>query len=88
MGGRAGSRRQNTHHQLWTNPDSYVRNLTNATSVDDPFRCRGVAVFWTPGVITVAILSLCLFSYGIGLWHGQMQGLVIAKAGDQLEKPE
>jgi hypothetical protein len=57
-------------------------------SVDDPFRCRGVAVFWTPGVITVAILSLCLFSYGIGLWHGQMQGLVIAKAGDQLEKPE
>ena len=46
------------------------------------------APFWTPGVITVAILSLCLFSYGIGLWHGQMQGLVIAKAGDQLEKPE
>lgn len=44
--------------------------------------------FWTPSTVTVAILALCLFSYAIGLWHGQMQGLVIAKAGDQLEKPE
>jgi hypothetical protein len=31
MGGRTGSRRQNTHHQLWTRPHSYVRNLTDAT---------------------------------------------------------
>ena len=46
------------------------------------------APFWTSGTITASILALCLFSYGIGLWHGQMQGLVIAKAGDQLEKPE
>jgi hypothetical protein len=31
--GRTGSRRQNTHHQRWTKPHSYGRNLTNATSL-------------------------------------------------------
>ncbi len=30
-GDRTGSRRQNTHQQLWINPNSYVRNLTDAT---------------------------------------------------------
>ena len=38
MGGRTGSRRQSTHHQLWTRPDSYVRNLTNATEDGLHFR--------------------------------------------------
>lgn len=59
---------------------------------DDRGRCYGwwadkpretradeLAPFWTPGTITAAILSLCLFSYGIGMWVGQMQGMRIAE---------
>lgn len=38
--------------------------------------------FWTPGMVTVAILALCLFSYGIGMWAGQMQGMKIAVAAE------
>lgn len=53
---------------------------------DDQFRCRGQAPFWTSGIITVGILSLCLFSFGFGMWVGQIEGMRMAKLTAEMEK--
>lgn len=43
---------------------------------------------WNGFTVFMAIVGLCCFSFGVGCWVGQMQGLQIAKAMQTLEKPE
>lgn len=43
---------------------------------------------WNGLVVFVAIACLCCFSFSIGCWVAQMQGLQIAEAMQTLENPE
>ena len=52
------------------------------------FNATEVPSMWNGFTMTVAIASLCFFSFGIGCWVGQMQGLRLAESMQTLEKAE
>lgn len=66
-----------------------LTDMVNAGRIDiDEARRFEHPPFWTPTTISAAILALCLFSYGIGMWHGLMEGMQLGEAQHAVAEDE